>query len=235
MITINFESTHMVKPTRFPKPRRFRYQGCLLDLGFDMWARIKKYFISGLIILVPAALSIYILYIIVSWADSLLGVYIKPYFDEKFGFYVSGLSILIGAYIVILIGFFATNFLGKSIVEFFERTIFLKWPFFRQVYPAIKEMAIFLFSRDQIRQFKQVVLVQYPCKGVYCFGFLTSDTSAKLAEKTKTDLCNVFVPSAPGPFTGYVVMFPRKEIIFTDISIEQAFKYIVSGGVVNPS
>lgn len=198
-----------------------------------MFSSFKKYFISGLVIFLPIALTCYFFYLIIITADSVLGKFLQPYFSENFGFYFRGLSIIIGVYFIVLIGFLATNFFGRKIYNFFD-DLLGRLPFFKQVYPAIKEMAVFLFSRDQLKSFKQVVLVEYPRKGAYSFGFLTSYSSSQLCEYAKTELCNVFVPSAPGPLTGFIVMFPKKEVIFTEIKIEDAFKFILSGGVVNP-
>lgn len=197
-----------------------------------MFSRFKKYFISGLVIFLPIALTVYIFVLAINFADGLLGKYLKPYFADHFGFYFSGISIMIGIYLITVIGFFATNFFGRRIYEYFEK-LFIKLPFFKQVYPAIKEMAVFLFSRDQLKSFRQVVIVEYPRKGIYSFGFLTNETSANICEKTNKKLCNVFIPSSPGPLTGFTVMMAEKDIIYTQISIESAFKFIVSGGVVN--
>lgn len=198
-----------------------------------MFTKLRKYFISGLVVFLPAALTVYLFWAGIEFADGLLGKYLEPYLAKNFGFYFHGLSIIVGVYIIILIGFFVTNFLGRKIYDFFER-ILVRLPFFKQVYPALKEMAIFLFSRDQLKSFKQVVLLEYPRKGIYSFGFLTNDSSPVINELVKKDMCNVFVPSAPGPLTGFVMMVPRKDIVFTNIRIEDAFKVIVSGGVVNP-
>lgn len=198
-----------------------------------MMNRLRRYFISGIVVFLPLALTIYLFFLAIEFADGLLGKYLQPYFYETFGFYFRGLSILIGIYIIIVIGFFVTNFLGQKFYSFFERLL-IRLPFFKQVYPAIKEMAIFLFSRDQLKSFKQVVVVEYPRKGIFSFGFLTNDSSRRIKEKTRHELCNVFIPSAPGPLTGFAVMIPKRDIIFTDISVEEAFKFIVSGGVVNP-
>ncbi len=195
--------------------------------------RLRKYFLSGLIVFLPITLTIYSFVLAINFADGLLGKYIEPYFYETFGFYFRGLSIIVAVYLIILIGFLATNYLGKRIYEFFE-VILIKLPFFRQVYPAIKEMALFLFSREKISKFKKVVFVEYPRKGVYAIGFLTNSAPEAICAQTRKDLCNIFVPSAPGPLTGYIVIVPKREIIFTDLSIESAFKFIVSGGVVNP-
>ncbi len=198
-----------------------------------MWNRIKKYFVTGIITLLPAVLTWYLLIFIVNLADNLLGKYLEPYFSEQFGFYFRGLSIIVALYIIILIGFFASNFFGKKIYDFFER-LFIKLPFFKQVYPALKEMAKFLFMQDRSSSFKNVVIIEYPRKGVYSFGFLTNDSSERLNALTKNDTCNVFIPSSPSPITGFTIMVPKKDIISTDITVEQAFKFVVSGGVVNP-
>ncbi len=198
-----------------------------------MFARIRKYFVSGLVVFLPIALTIYLFFLALNFVDGLLGQFLEPYFSDNFGFYFRGLGVIIGVYIIILIGFFVTNFIGKQIYGFFER-FFTQLPFIKQVYPAIKEMAIFLFSRDRMSSFKKVVLIEYPRNGIYVIGFLTSDTSAKICAQSHKEMYNIFIPSAPGPLTGFVVMLPQKDVIFLDISIEEAFKFILSGGVVNP-
>jgi len=197
-----------------------------------MFTRIRRYFLSGLVVFVPLALSVYLFILLINVADGLLGKFLKPYFYEELGFYPRGVSIVIGVLGIILIGFLATNYFGRKIHGFFEKIV-LKLPFFRQVYPAAKEMAIFLFSRDRLA-FKQVVIIEYPRQGIYSFGFLTNETSKPICDLTGREMYNIFIPSAPGPLTGYVVMVPRKHVTMTDITVEDAIKYIVSGGVVNP-
>lgn len=199
-----------------------------------MLHNLRKYFISGLIVFLPFALTTYLFVLAINFADGFLGKFLEPYFYNEFGFYFRGISILVGMYIIVLTGFLVTNFLGRKTYEFFERAL-IKLPFFRQVYPALKEMAIFLFSRDRMTSFKKVVIIEYPRKGIYSFGFLTNDSSERMNKPIKKDVCNVFVPSAPGPLTGFVVMVPKNDIIQTDISVEEAFKFILSGGVVNPT
>lgn len=194
---------------------------------------MKSYFISGLVVFLPVALTIYLFFLAISFADNLLGQFLRPYFDKNFGFYFSGISILIGIALIIGIGFFVTNFLGKKIYDFFENLL-IRLPFFKQVYPALKEMAMFLFSQDRMRSFQQVVLVPYPRYGAYSIGFLMNESSKKICDAVGQEMLNVFVPSAPGPMTGFVIIFPKAEVIHVDITVEQAFKLIMSGGVVNP-
>ena len=198
-----------------------------------MLAILRRYFIAGLTVFLPVLLTIYVLVVVFNFADGFLGKFIKPIFVNFFGFYFRGLSIVIFVVMIFLIGFLVTNFLGRKLYPIIEKGL-LKLPFFRQVYPTMKEIAVFLFSRDK-STFKQVVLVEYPRQGMYSLGFLMNDSPKEICEKTKQDLCNVLVPTAPSPFSGYIVLVPRQEIIFLDISIEQGIKFILSDGVVNPT
>lgn len=198
-----------------------------------MWNKLKKYFITGVIVLLPVVLTWYLLIFIITMADDLLGRFIEPYISENFGFYFHGLSIIIAAYLIVVVGFFASNYFGKQVYEFFER-LFVRLPFFKQVYPALKEMATFLFVQDRKSSFKKVVLVEYPRKGIFTMGFLTSDSSTRINELAKGEMCNIFISSSPSPLTGFTIIVPRKDVVVTDITVDQAFKFIVSGGVVNP-
>src|SRR3989338_8095287 len=118
-----------------------------------MLNKLRKYFLSGLVVFLPIALTIYLFFLAINFADTFFGKFFTQFGLELAQFH--GLSILAGIYIIVLIGFFTTNFLGRKIHDFFERLV-LKLPFFKQVYPALKEMAVFLFTRDQISSFKQV-------------------------------------------------------------------------------
>ena len=195
-------------------------------------SRTKRYFITGLTVFLPVLLTVYLMVLIFNFTDNFLGKFIKPFFYWLDVEYIRGLSILIFIALIILLGFLFTHFLGRRLYPIIERQL-LKLPFFRQVYPTMKEIAIFLFSREK-PTFKQVVLVQYPRKGVYAVGFLVNDSSKELCAKTGQDLCNVFIPTSPTPLSGFVSLIPREEIITTDITIEQAFKFFASDGVVNP-
>ena len=181
----------------------------------------------------PLALTVYLLVLTFNVADNVLGRFIEPYFSREFGFYFQGLSIVICALLICMIGFVVTNFLGRRLHSFFEKMI-LRLPFFKQVYPAIKELSVFLFAKDHPR-FKQVVFLEYPRKGLYSLGFLTNDTPKRICEKLrKKEMHNVFLPSSPGPLTGFVLLVPREDLIFSDMSVEQGLRLLVSGGVVNP-
>lgn len=206
-----------------------------------MLTKLRNYFLSGLVIFMPLALTIYIFVAVIGFLDGQIGRFLEPIILEKYGFYFEGihrfifnfLCVVAGVYLIILIGFFARNFVGRKIYEFFEQ-ILIKLPFFRQLYPAFKEISIFLFSRDRVASFKQVVLVEYPRKGIYSLGFLTNDAPEEVAEIINKDMCSVFISTSPSPLTGFTIIIPRKDVTVLEMSIEAAFKFIVSGGVVNP-
>ncbi len=199
-----------------------------------MGHRLRRYFISGLLIFLPLSLTVYLLILTINAAEGFFGRFLQPVFYREFGFYFKGLSLIICAVLLVLIGFMATNYVGRKLHNLFERVI-LRLPFFKQVYPAMKELSSFFFAEDHIRKFKQVVFIEYPRKGVYSLGFITNDAperiTAKIGEK---EMCHVFLPSSPGPFTGYVLIAPKHDLIFSDMTVEQGIKMLVSGGVVNP-
>ena len=196
-----------------------------------MQSKIRRYFISGLIVFLPLALTAKLLVLTFNIADGFLGKYLGPYFLQEFGFYVRGISILLCLLLVLFIGFLATNFVGEKFFPLMEK-ILLRLPFFKQVYPAFKEISLFLFSRDKLA-FKQVVLVEYPRLGLYSVGFLTNTTHKKVSEKISEDMCYVFIPHTPSPLTGFLTIAPRKDLIFPEITVEDAIKVIISCGVIS--
>jgi len=197
-----------------------------------MFSKLRKYFISGLLAFLPLALSVYLFIWVIGFADGLLGKHIHPVMKQYLGFYVPGLGLILGILLIIFIGFIVTRYFGRKIHDMVEK-LFLRLPFFKQVYPAVKEIADFFFARGKLK-FKTVVLLEYPRKGIYSFAFLTNESGKRLNDAVRGDMCNIFIPSAPGPLTGFVLVVPRKDVIETDITVEEAVRFIMSGGVINP-
>ncbi len=195
-----------------------------------MGKKLRRYFISGLVIFLPLALTINLFVLTFNIADGFLGKYIQPYFSREFGFYFRGLSILICVLLIFIIGFLGRNFLGRRFYAVGEGLL-LKLPFFKQVYPALKEVFSFLFTRDKLA-FQQVVLVEYPRHGLYSIGFLTNATPKKICEKTSQELYSVFIPHTPSPLTGFLTLVPKRDLVFPEITVEEAIKIVISGGVV---
>jgi len=190
--------------------------------------RLKRYLLTGLIVLLPVVLTAYVFITIFRFADGILGRFI----EGLIGFYIPGIGLILSLVIVLLIGFLTTVLLGRRIFIVIEN-IFLRFPLVRQIYPSAKQIINFIFSKDRPR-FRKVVLIEYPRKGIWSIGFITNETPQKIKTKTGEDLLNVFIPSSPGPITGYIMFVPKKDIIFLDMTVEDGLKLIISGGVVNP-
>lgn len=200
---------------------------------FKIGASVRKYFIAGLALVLPIVLTVYIITIFFKFADGLLGRYLNNYLLKIVGFTIPGLGLLLALILIFLAGIFAANFIGKKIIPWIEK-LWIRLPFVRQVYLPAKQLINFIFSKDKAA-FKKVVMIEYPRKGIYSIGFLTNNEGLEEAkQKTNKDLMTVFIGGTPGPFTGFFVLVPKEEIILLDISIEDALKLIISGGVLTP-
>jgi len=197
-----------------------------------MIKKIRHYFATGLLITLPVFLTLYLLFVIVRFIDGLLGKVINFYLRKYIGFGIPGLGFILAIITVIIVGFIATNLFGKRLFHAVERW-FLRFPFIRQIYPAAKQIVDSFISKDS-PAFKKVVLVQYPSKGLWVVGFLTNDGFDEANRMTGQDLLHVFVATTPSPLTGSLVLVPRSDVIFLNISVEDGIKLIVSGGIVKP-
>jgi uncharacterized membrane protein len=193
--------------------------------------RLKKYFFSGLAVFVPFALAVYVFVWAMNFAESIFGKFLKPYLLEHYDFYFWGLGICILLFIVLLSGFLVTHYFGRVAHRMAERVV-LNVPLLGSIYPAFKEISKFLF-REQVTNLQKVVLVQWPRAGVYSLAFLTNKTSEKISLRVGRKLCNVMIPTVPNPLTGFVAMIPEEDIIHLALTVEEAIKIIVSGGVIN--
>jgi len=192
--------------------------------------RIRRYFITGIVVLLPIFLTINILSVTARFLDNLLGRFIQPYIIHVFGVPIFGAGLLAIIILIFITGVLATNVFIKRIMPFFER-LFLRIPLVYQIYPAVKQLVRFLFGENKLN-FKKVVLFEYPRKGLFSIGFITNEFSAQLINGQMRDTVCVYVSFAPNPITGFFVIVPKNEVTILDITIEEAFKIIVSGGVL---
>lgn len=195
-------------------------------------SKIRRYFITGLLIILPVYITFYLLFIIFKLIDGFWGKLINLYLKKHFGFIIPGIGFIISVTAILAIGFIAAHFFGKGFFRTIERW-FLKFPFIRQIYPSAKQIVNFFASKDR-PSFKKVVLVEYPSKGIWSVGFVTNEGLMEAEEKTGEELIHVFIASTPSPFSGYLVLIPKDEVKFLDISIEEGIKLIVSGGILKP-
>ena len=192
-------------------------------------SKLRNYFFTGIIVLVPIGFTLYLTVFLVSVSSNLIPEEINP--NNYLPFSIPGLEIAISIIFITFIGGLSLSFIGKKILQLIN-DLLKRIPFLRTIYSAIEQMTE-TFTKKKSGK-KSVVLVQYPRKGVWAVGFATKDNKGEITKKTNTNLVNVFVPTTPNPTSGFLLMFPKDEILYLDMSFEEASKFIVSAGTSNP-
>lgn len=196
---------------------------------------LKKYFSAGLLLWVPLAITLWVLETIIRWSDAVvqfLPPELRP--EAIVGVHIPGIGLVIAAAVIFVTGILVANMLGQWIVARWERLL-EKIPVVRPVYSGVKQILQTVLS-DRTDSFKEVVLIEFPRPGCWTYGFVVSTPGAAVERETGAeDLVTVFVPTAPNPTSGYVVMAPRSDLRPTEASIENAFKFHVSLGVMTPA
>jgi len=198
----------------------------------DAMQFLRKNFIAGLLIVLPVIISVYLLLVLFHFLDGILGKLINKLLLYHYGYTIPGLGIIFGVLVIFLVGFLATHLISRRALSLLENW-FTRFPLIRRIYPASKQIINFLFT-DTKSAFKKTVLIEYPRKGIYTLGFLTNEAAEHFSTITRKELVNIFIPSTPGPLTGFMVMVPKRDVIVVDVTIEAALKILISGGVVNP-
>ncbi len=192
-------------------------------------AKLRNYFFTGILVLVPLGFTLYLTIFLISISSKLVPDDINP--NNYLPFSIPGLEIIVSILFITLIGGLSLSFIGKKILNFIN-DLLKKIPFLRTIYSAIGQMTETFTDRKKSK--KSVVLVEYPRKGSWAVGFATKDNKGEITNKTNKKLVNVFVPTTPNPTSGFLLMFPKDEIIYLDMSFEEASKFIVSAGTSNP-
>lgn len=198
-----------------------------------MGKRKGRYFLTGLLIVLPVLATVYLFVSLFSFFDNILGRYISRMTIAYFDIRIPGLGLLVFIVLIFVTGFFATNFIGRRLLHYFEN-LWLKFPMVKKVYPAAKQITHFLFGQKTGGEIQKVVLVEYPSKGIYSLGFVTNQSDNEMREKTGKELLNILISSVPNPWSGFIVFVPRTDVIYLNMTVEEAVKIIVSGGVLNP-
>ena len=193
-------------------------------------SKLRNYFIAGVLVLIPIGVTVYLTLFFIKIFAKILPQEINP--NNYLPYSIPGLEIIISIIVITVIGWLSLSFLGKKLVKLVN-DIFKKIPFLRTVYSAIGQMTQ-SFAQSRKSKKKSVVLVEYPRKGSWAVGFATQENTGEIASKTNKNLINVFVPTTPNPTSGFLLMFPKDEIIYLDMSFEDASKFIVSAGTSNP-
>ena len=198
------------------------------SLKKSIFAKIRNNFIAGVVVLIPIGITLYLTLFIIRISSKVIPKEINP--NNYLPFDIPGVEIFIALIIITFIGWLSLSFLGKKFFELFNNVL-KKIPILRTIYSAIGQMTE-SFTKTDNKQ-KSVVLLEYPRKGVWAVGFATKENEGLIKEKIQEDLINVFVPTTPNPTSGFLLLVPKKDLIFLDISFEQASKFIVSAGTTN--
>lgn len=192
---------------------------------------LRKYFLTGLLVVVPVSVSFFVLKFVTDKLDDLIAHLPANLHPQTYiPFPVPGLGLIITVLVVLIVGIITTNFIGKYFVGLGERIVD-KIPLIGSIYVLAKQVLQTVFSQDK-DSFKKVVMVEYPRKGLYSIGFVTGVARGEIQENTDDKVLNIFIPTSPNPTSGYLIMVPEKDIISLEMDVEVAFKLILSGGMV---
>ena len=196
--------------------------------------KLRRYFVAGLLVWIPLGVTIFILRVLIGLMDrSLLLVPGKYRPEELLGFAIPGLGIILTLLVVLVTGLLAANFVGRSMVGFWE-SLLQRIPVVRSVYSASKNFAEIVFS-DSDQSFKKVLLIEYPRKGIYSLAFQTATNLGEVQGRTGEPVVCTFVPTTPNPTSGFIIIVPKRDVIELDMEIDEALKMIISLGVVIPA
>ena len=195
----------------------------------SIFIKFRNYFIAGVVVLIPIGITVYLTVFIVKISSKILPKELNP--NYYLPYYIPGIEIIISIILITFIGWLSLSILGRRLLKIFE-DILKRIPILRTIYSAITQM-IETFTKSEGNA-KNVVLVEYPRKGSWAVGFATKENTTGISDKIKQNLVNVFIPTTPNPTSGFLLMFPKEEVIYLDITFEQASKFIVSAGTSDP-
>ena len=192
-------------------------------------ARLRNNFIAGVVVLIPIGITLYLTLFLIKISSKILPKELNP--NHYLPYEIPGVEIIISIILITFIGWLSLSIIGKKLLEIFNN-ILKRIPILRTIYSAFEQM-LDMFTKSD-KKSKNVVLVEYPRKGSWAVGFATKENKSEISHKSKQNLVNVFVPTTPNPTSGFLLMFPKKEVIYLDMSFEEASRFIVSAGTAEP-
>jgi uncharacterized membrane protein len=199
-----------------------------LNTKKSLLARVRNNFIAGIVVLIPIGITLYLTLFFIKFSGKIIPKKLNP--NNYLPFDIPGLEIVIALFLITFIGWISLSFIGKKFFEILNNFL-KKIPILRTIYSAIVQMTESFTKKDNAE--KSVVLLEYPRKGIWVVGFATKENVGIIKEKVQEELINVFVPTTPNPTSGFLLMLPKKDLIYLDVSFEQASKFIVSAGTSN--
>lgn len=197
-------------------------------------SRLRNYFLTGIVVTAPIAITIYLTYVFVDFVDANVTPLIPARYNPEtyLPFSVPGLGVFIAVFFLILIGFLTANFLGRSMLHFGERIVG-RMPVVRSIYNALKQIMETVLAQSGT-SFRDVVLVEYPRKGLWALAFVTSEAKGEVADMDEDTMISIFLPTTPNPTSGFLLFCPKNELKFLDMSVEEGVKLLISAGMIWP-
>ncbi len=190
----------------------------------------KHYFFTGLIVIIPLFLTTWLIIFVFRFFDGILGGFANAILQKTLGYYVPGLGLVVSLLVILVVGFISSRIIGKKMFIKIEKW-FSNLPFIKNVYPGFKEI-VNLFLLEKEHKFKKVVLVEYPSQGLWTLGFITNEDVKKVTGSFEKEMVAVFISTTPGPLSGYVVFVAKDELRYPEMTVKDAVKVIISGGVL---
>ena len=191
---------------------------------------LRNYFFTGIVVLLPIGFTLYLSKFLINISTKLIPSGLNP--NSYLPYSIPGLEIFLTIIFITIIGGLSLSFLGKKFLQLID-DLFKRIPILRTIYSALGQMTESFTNKDNSK--KSVVLVEYPRKGTWAVGFSTKENKGEIKDKTNRELINVFVPTTPNPTSGFLLLFPKEEVIYLDMNFEQASKFIVSAGTADPN
>jgi len=193
---------------------------------------LKNYFLTGLLVILPIFITGYVILFLIKAMDTFLKYIPEKYLPETYlNIYIPGLGLILGVILIIAVGVLARNIAGRTVLQFWDNLVD-RIPLARILHSSVKQLlqAFFFQNSDA---FQRVALVEYPRRGIYVLGFITGESKGEVQEKTSEKMINVFIPTTPNPTSGFYILVPEEDLTVLDMSVEDAFKLLISGGLVS--
>jgi uncharacterized membrane protein len=195
---------------------------------------LKNYFLTGLLVILPIFITGYVIWFLIKAMDAVLKYIPTKYLPETYiNIYIPGLGLILVVVLILVVGVLARNIAGRRVLQFWDNMVD-RIPLARIIYSSVKQLLqAFLFQNSDA--FQRVALIEYPRRGIYVLGFITGESRGEAQEKTNRKMINVFIPTTPNPTSGFYVLVPEEDLTVLDMSVEDAFKLLISGGIVSPN
>jgi uncharacterized membrane protein len=195
---------------------------------------LKNYFITGLLVILPIFITAYVIWYLIKAMDAVLKFIPAKYLPETYiNVYIPGVGLILVVILILIVGILTRNIAGKKVLQFWDNLVD-RIPLARILYSSVKQLLQAFFLQNS-GSFQRVALIEYPRRGIYVLGFITGESRGEVQVKTNKKMINVFVPTTPNPTSGFYVLVPEEDLMLLDMSVEDAFKLLISGGLVSPN